>query len=57
MWNLEKWYRWYYLQARNMDTDMEISVWISKGKGVVEWVGGLGLTNAHYWYNVCINIK
>ena len=21
MWNLEKWYRWYYLQSRNRDTE------------------------------------
>ena len=23
MWNLEKWYRWSYLQNRNRDTDVE----------------------------------
>ena len=23
MWNLEKWYRWTYLQSRNQDTDVE----------------------------------
>ena len=23
MWNLEKWYRWTYLQNRNRDTDVE----------------------------------
>ena len=23
MWNLEKWYRWFYLQSRNRDTDIE----------------------------------
>ena len=23
MWNLEKWYRWSYLQSRNRDTDIE----------------------------------
>ena len=23
MWNLEKWYRWSYLQSRNRDTDRE----------------------------------
>ena len=23
MWNLEKWYRWTYLQSRNRDTDIE----------------------------------
>ena len=22
MWNLEKWYRWVYLQSRNRDTDV-----------------------------------
>ena len=24
MWNLEKWYKWTYLQGRNKDTDEEI---------------------------------
>ena len=23
MWNVEKWYRWTYLQSRNRDTDVE----------------------------------
>ena len=23
MWNLEKWYKWSYLQNRNSDTDVE----------------------------------
>ena len=23
MWNLEKWYRWTYLQGRNTDADVE----------------------------------
>ena len=23
IWNLEKWYRWSYLQSRNRDTDVE----------------------------------
>ena len=26
MWNLEKWYRWTYLQSRNRDTGIEIRV-------------------------------
>ena len=39
MWNLEKWYRWSYLQNRNRDTDAEISVCIAKGKKAREELG------------------
>ena len=32
MWNLKKWYKWTYLQNRNILTDLE-NVWSPKGKG------------------------
>ena len=31
MWNLEKWYRWTYLQSRNRDTDIENGCMDSRG--------------------------
>ena len=31
MWNLEKWYRWTYLQSRNRDTDVENKLTDTKG--------------------------
>ena len=31
MWNLEKWYRWTYLQSRNRDTDIENKRMDTKG--------------------------
>ena len=31
MWNLEKWYRWTYLQSRNRDTDVENKHMDTKG--------------------------
>ena len=31
MWNLEKWYRWTYLQNRNRDTDVDNKLMDSKG--------------------------
>ena len=31
MWNLEKWYRWSYLQSRNRDTDVENKCMDTKG--------------------------
>ena len=31
MWNLEKWYRWTYLQSRNRVTDVENKFKVTKG--------------------------
>ena len=40
MWNLDKWYRWCYLQSRNRDTDMENRCMETKGeRGVNREVG------------------
>ena len=36
MWNLEKWYKWSYLQSRNRDTDIENKHTDTKGEGG-EW--------------------
>ena len=33
IWNLEKWYRWSYLQSRNRDTDVENKCMDTKGEG------------------------
>ena len=44
MWNLEKWYRWTYLQSRNRDTDVENKLMDTKGEERSEWIGRLGLT-------------
>ena len=32
MWNLEKWYRWSYLQSRNRGTDVENKCMDTKGE-------------------------
>ena len=32
-WNLEKWYRWSYLQSKNRDTDVENNYMDTKGEG------------------------
>ena len=41
MWNLEKWYRWFYLQNRNRDTDVENKCMDSKeGEGSWHKLGG-----------------
>ena len=31
IWNLEKWYRWAYLQSRSRHTDIENKCWTSRG--------------------------
>ena len=36
IWNLEKWYRWSYLQNRNRDTEVENKHGHQEGKGG-EW--------------------
>ena len=43
--NLEKWYRWTYLQSRNRDTDVEDKIMIAKGEklGGMSWEIGTGI--------------
>ena len=51
MWNLEKWYRWSYLQSRNRDTDVETKCMDTKGELCgVGWIERLGLPYIHHWY-------
>jgi len=50
MWNLEKWYRWNYLQGRNRDAVIEnkcVDV-LGEGRQRVRWIGRLGLTYIPY---------
>ena len=50
MWNLEKWYRWSYLQSRNRDINVENKCMDTEGeRGSVGWIGSLGLTYIHSW--------
>ena len=43
IWNLEKWYRWSYLQSRNKNTDVENKPMYTKGKGgEARWIGRSG---------------
>ena len=38
MWNLEKWYRWPYMQNRSRDTDTQNKSMDTKGKeGLGDW--------------------
>ena len=37
--NLEKWYRWPYLQSRNRDTDVKNKLMDTKGGAGVGWLG------------------
>ena len=48
MCNLEKWYRWTYLQNRNIDTGVESKHGFQKWDGV-GWIERLGLTYTQYW--------
>ena len=48
MWSLEKWYRWYYLQSRNRDTDLQNKMYGYKGNWRLGGIGKLGLTYRNY---------
>ena len=39
MWNLEKWYRWTYLQGRNRNADVEEGLvdTVGEGEGGMNW--------------------
>ena len=42
MWNLEKWYRWAYLQSRNRVIDVENKFMDTKeGEGGMNWEIGI----------------
>ena len=49
MWNLEKWYRWTYLQGRNGDTDIKHGHVDPRlrGEAGVGWIKRLGWTYIH----------
>ena len=52
MWNLEKWYRWSYLQSRNEDTDGKNKCMETKGqRGGVEWIGRHTTDTMYKTYN------
>ena len=40
MWNLERWYRWSYLQSRNGDTEVENKYGYQGGKRDWDKLGG-----------------
>ena len=47
MWNLEKQYRWTYVQSRDEDTDVENGCMDIDGG--VEWIGRMVLMYIHYY--------
>ena len=49
MWNLEKWYRWSYLQSRNRDTAIENKCMDKKGEGWGQGGGELGDWDWHIY--------
>ena len=48
MQDLEKWYRWTYLQSWNRDRHREQTCGYQREKGTVGWIERLGLTYIHY---------
>ena len=51
-WNLNKWYKWTYLQNRNRVTDVKNKLVVirgQKGEGINWEIGKLGLTYTHYY--------
>ena len=49
MWNLEKWYKWNYLQSWNGDTEVENKCMDAKKERGVGWIVRLALTYIHYF--------
>ena len=49
MWNLEKWYRWTYLQSRKRDADVKNKHMATRGQAGLGCIERLGLTYIHYW--------
>ena len=56
MWNLEKRYRWSYLQSRSRDIDKENKYMDTKGERGMGAIGTLGLTYIYIYMCVCIYI-
>ena len=53
VWNLEKWYRWAYLQSINKDTDIENKHMDPKVGGGWDELGNWEIdTYMYYWYYV-----
>ena len=50
MWNLEKWYKWTYLQSRNRDTDIENKHMDTKERkrGGMNWEIGIDIYTLLY---------
>ena len=51
MWNLEKWYRWFYSQNRNRETDVENKHGYQQGWQEIHWEIG---TDMHTLLILCI---
>ena len=50
MWNLEKWYRWTYLQNRNRVTDVENKLTVTNGERGKEINWEIGIDIYTLWY-------
>jgi len=48
MWNVEKWYRWTYLQSRHWDIDIQSGYLGARGGRGAGSAGRMGLTYIHY---------
>ena len=48
MWNLEKWYRWSYMQSRNRDTDVENKCMYTNGERGDGRNWEIGIDTIHY---------
>ena len=46
MWSLEKWYRWYYLQSKDRDTDLHNKMYRKDRQ--LGGIGKLGLKHKNY---------
>ena len=56
VWNLEKQYRWTYLQSRNRDIDIENKHMDTKGEGWEGWIGRWGLSYIYMSLSIYITL-
>ena len=54
IWNLEKWYRWTYLQSRNRDSDVENQHMDTKGGGGMD--SEIGIVHYYVWSRWLVSV-
>ena len=49
IWDLKKWYKWFYLQSTVRLTDIQDKLMVTKGEGGINWEFGIILVDINYY--------